>query len=96
LLRDVENRFIPAVEIMINSPTVRKLIETNRLDVLSAAIETGGEEGMQTFNQSIYEMIKSGIVTEEQGMQFAGNPESLAMNLKGIFLDEGKRILSDL
>jgi len=96
MLRDVENRFIPAVEIMINTPTVRKLIETNRLDVLSAAIETGGEDGMQTFNNSIYEMIKSGIVNEEQGMQFAGNPEALKMNLKGIFLDEGNRILADL
>ncbi len=96
MLRDVENRFVPAVEIMINSPTVRKLIETNRLDVLSAAIETGGEDGMQTFNQSIYDMIKGGIVTEEQGMQFAGNPEALKMNLKGIFLDEGKRILGSM
>ncbi len=96
MLRDIENRFIPAVEIMKNTPTVRKLIETNRLDVLSAAIETGSEEGMQTFNQSIYDMIKNGTVTEEQGMQFAGNPESLAMNLKGIFLDEGNRILADL
>jgi twitching motility protein PilT len=96
MLRDVESRFIPAVEIMINTPTVRKLLETNRLDVLSAAIETGGEDGMQTFNQSIYDMIKTGIVTEEQGMQFAGNPEALKMNLKGIFLDEGNRILADL
>jgi Tfp pilus assembly pilus retraction ATPase PilT len=51
---------------------------------------------MQTFNSSIYDMIKSGLVTEEQGMQFATNPESLKMNLKGIFLDEGKRILDGL
>jgi twitching motility protein PilT len=96
MLRDVENRSIPAVEIMLNTPTVKKLIETNRLDVLSAAIETGGGDGMQTFNHSICEMIKSGLVTEEQGLQYAGNPESLKMNLKGIFLDEGNRILADL
>ena len=96
MLRDVKNEYIPAVEIMINTPTVRKLIETDRLDVLEAAIETGAEDGMQTFNHSIYEMIKSGLVTEEQGMQFATNPESLKMNLKGIFLDESKRILEGL
>ncbi|MBT7700938.1 MAG: PilT/PilU family type 4a pilus ATPase, partial [Verrucomicrobia bacterium] len=64
MLRDVKNEYIPAVEIMINTPTVRKLIETDRLDVLEAAIETGAEDGMQTFNPSIYEMIKSGLVTE--------------------------------
>jgi twitching motility protein PilT len=96
MLRDVKNEYIPAVEIMINTPTVRKLIEADRLDVLEAAIETGAEDGMQTFNSSIYDMIKSGLVTEEQGMQFATNPESLKMNLKGIFLDEGKRILDGL
>ena len=42
----------PAQEIMINSGTVRKLIEENRLERLAAAIETGSEEGMLNFNQS--------------------------------------------
>ncbi|NQU40143.1 MAG: PilT/PilU family type 4a pilus ATPase [Lentisphaerae bacterium] len=96
MLRDVNQNFIPSVEILVNTPTVRKLIETDRLDVLEAAIETGEKDGMQTFNRSIYEMIRTGTITEEQGMRFAGNPESLKMNLKGIFLDEGSRILSDL
>jgi pilus retraction protein PilT len=93
LIPDVNSRLIPAVEIMFNTPTVRKLIQRNQLDVLSAAIETGRDDGMQTFNQAIYDLIKSGIVTEAQAMRFASNPESLRMNLKGIFLDEAKRIL---
>jgi twitching motility protein PilT len=84
---------VPAVEIMINTSTVRKLLERNQLDVLGAAIETGGEDGMQSFNQSIYALIKSGQITEADGMHYATNPESLRMNLQGIFLDEGNRIL---
>jgi twitching motility protein PilT len=63
------------------------------LSVLAAAIETGNEDGMQTFNQSIYRMIKDGAISEEDGLRFATNPESLRMNLNGIFLDEGRRIL---
>ncbi|MCX7915543.1 MAG: type IV pilus twitching motility protein PilT, partial [Verrucomicrobiae bacterium] len=35
---------VPAVEIMINTPIVRKLIEDNQLDKLHAAIETGTED----------------------------------------------------
>ncbi len=93
LMRDVNGKAIPAVEIMVNSPTVRKLLEKNQLDVLPAAIETGGEDGMQTFNQSIYKVIKSGTVSETEGMLHATNPESLRMNLQGSFLDEGHRIL---
>ncbi len=84
-----------AVEIMINTPTVRKLISENKLETLPAAIETGTEDGMQTFNQALLKMIKSGIITEKNGMACSPSPEQLKMNLQGIFLDEGRRILGE-
>jgi len=93
LIPDVDGDVVPAVEIMINTPTVRKLVQRNQLDVIGAAIETGQEDGMQSFNQAIYKLIKSGMITEKEGMRTATNPESLRMNLQGIFLDEGHRIL---
>jgi Tfp pilus assembly pilus retraction ATPase PilT len=65
----------------------------NQLDTLFAAIETGLEDGMQTFNHVLYELIRSGDITEETGMLHSPRPEALKMNLQGIFLDEGKRIL---
>ena len=48
---------------------------------------------MQSFNQSIYELIKSGRITEAEGMAAATNPEALKMNLQGIFLNEGSSII---
>ena len=71
-------------------------MEKDQLDVLGAAIETGGEDGMQTFNQAIYKLITDGLITEKEGMRYATNPESLRMNLQGIFLDEGNRILGNV
>ena len=94
LVRATQGGLVPAVEIMINTPTVRKLIESDRLEVLPAAIETGTDDGMQTFNQSLYHLIKSGTITQEEGMQHASNPAALRMNLQGIFLDEARRILA--
>ena len=85
---------VPAVEIMINTPTVRKLIEDNRLDKLHAAIETGTEDGMQTFNQSLFKLVKAKMVTEENALAKATNAEALKMNFRGIFLDESRRILA--
>ena len=85
---------IPALEIMINTSTVRKLLEENRLDKLGAAIETGNDEGMQNFNQALFQLVKDGIVTEEAALAKATNAQALEMNFKGIFLDEGRRILS--
>jgi len=84
---------IPAFEILINTPTVRKLIEENRLDKLPAAIETGTDDGMLNFNQSLFQLVREGIITEKEALSKASNPQALEMNFKGIFLDEGRRIL---
>ncbi|MEI8120502.1 MAG: PilT/PilU family type 4a pilus ATPase [bacterium] len=94
LVKGSQGGVIPAVEILINTPTVRKVLEKNKLEILPAAIETGVEDGMQTFNQSIYQLIKSGMISQDEGMQNASNPQALRMNLQGIFLDESRRILS--
>jgi twitching motility protein PilT len=83
----------PALEIMINTGTIKKLIEENRLDRLPAAIETGAEEGMLTFNQSLFQLVKEGKVSEKEALSKATNAQALEMNFKGIFLDEGRRIL---
>jgi twitching motility protein PilT len=84
----------PAMEIMINTPTVRKLIEENRLEKLGAAIETGNDDGMINFNQSLFQLVKDRKVSEKEALSKATNPQALEMNFKGIFLDEGRRILS--
>jgi pilus retraction protein PilT len=93
LVPAVQGGVSPAVEILINNATVRKLIEKSKLDKIASAIETGIEEGMQSFNQAIYTLITSGMITEEDGLYHTTNPESLKMKLKGIFLDEERRIL---
>ena len=90
----VDGKMTPALEIMINTPLVKKLIEENRLDKLSAAIETGADDGMLTFNQSLFNLVKAGRVTEKEALAKATNPQALEMNFKGIFLDEGGRIIS--
>lgn len=89
----VTGKMTPALEIMINTPTVRKLIEENRLDKLPAAIETGMDDGMINFNQSLFQLVKDGLVSQKDAMAKATNPQALEMNFKGIFLDEGRRIL---
>src|SRR5580698_1979559 len=94
MVTTVDNKLAPAMEIMLNSPVVKKMIEENRLDKLSAAIETGGDDGMISFNQSLFNLVKSGRVTEKEALSKATNPQALEMNFKGIFLDEGRRIVS--
>jgi twitching motility protein PilT len=93
MVTTVTGSVTPALEILINTPIVKKLIEENRLDKLPAAIETGTEDGMITFNQALFNLVKDGKVTQQEALSKASNPQALEMNFKGIFLDEGRRIL---
>jgi twitching motility protein PilT len=93
MVSTIRGGMTPAQEVLINTGTVRKLIEENRLDKLPAAVETGVEDGMQTFNQALFQLVKDGIVTEKEALAKATNAQALEMNFKGIFLDEARRIL---
>jgi twitching motility protein PilT len=83
----------PAVEILLNTPVVKKMLEENRLDKLAAAIETGHDDGMQDFNKAVLDLFNAGKISKEEAMAKAGNAAALEMNLKGIFLTQGSRIL---
>jgi len=89
----VDGKMTPALEILNNSPLVKKMLEENRLDKLSAAIETGADDGMITFNQSLFNLVKEGRVTKKEALGKASNPQALEMNFNGIFLNEGGRIV---
>jgi Tfp pilus assembly pilus retraction ATPase PilT len=94
MVNTLSGSMTPAIEIMINTATVKKLIEENRLDKLPAAIETGLDDGMMNFNQALFNLVKEGRVSEKEALAKASNPQALEMNFKGIFLDEGRRILT--
>ena len=94
MVATVAGNMTPALEIMINTPTVKKLMEENRLEKLPAAIETGNDDGMINFNQSLFQLVRAGKVSEQEALSKASNPQALEMNFKGIFLDEGRRILT--
>jgi len=89
----IEGKMTPAQEIMLNSPVIRKMIEENRLEKLSAAIETGRDDGMQSFNQALYDLVKANRITKEAALDKATNAQALEMMFQGIFLTTGSRIL---
>ena len=85
---------VPILEILINTPIVRKLIFDNKIDKLPQAISAGSEEGMMSFNKCLLEHVNNGDITEETAFKFSDNPQELKMNLKGIFLSDGGGIIN--
>jgi twitching motility protein PilT len=78
---DVPGR-IAAVEVMIATPTVSKLIEEGRSSQLYEAIKEGSFWGMQTMNQCLVKYFKAGIISEEEAMLNAGNVTELRQLLR--------------
>lgn len=82
---DGEGR-VSAVEVMINSPTIKKLIQEGKTSDINKAIEESVTYyRMQTLNQALVDLVKKEIVTEEEALYNSNNPEEFKLNLKGIF-----------
>lgn len=71
-----------ALEIMIVTPTISKLIEEGRPSEVYAAIREGGFWGMQTMNQSLDYLVKQGLIEEEIALDNAGNYTELRQMLR--------------
>ncbi len=89
------NGLIPAVEVLMLTPAVAKLIRENRIGKLVAAMQSGTEDGMQTFNMSLAKLINNKLIMLEDALSKSANPEGLKMNMKGIYLDEDRKILGE-
>ena len=77
---------IPAVEILRSTPRTREYIEQGESEGknLMDAMNDGELEGMQQFDGVIERMIRSGTVTEEDGVAFATNSSNLMVRLSGL------------
>ncbi len=75
---------VPAVEVMVASPTIKKLLLEGRTVEIPQVIEKSGNYGMQSFNQSIYELYKKGLISLDDAYQYATNPEELKLRISGI------------
>lgn len=76
------NGRVAAVEIMIATPTISKLIEEGRSSQIYAAISEGSYWGMQTMNQCITKYYKSGLISEEEAYINAGNLTELKQMIR--------------
>lgn len=78
------NGRIPAVEVMVSSPLIKKLLNEGRTIELLPTIEEGKHWGMQSFNQSLYKLITADLVSYEDALNYATSPEELKLMVEGI------------
>ncbi|MBE0536712.1 MAG: PilT/PilU family type 4a pilus ATPase [Phycisphaerae bacterium] len=77
-------RRVPAIEILIRTPIIRKLISEEREGDIPSAIRAGEGEGMQDFTESLRKLVIEESIDLKVALQYAPNVEELKMALKGI------------
>jgi len=85
LRREDNSGRIAALEIMVVTPTISKMLEEGKSDDMYAAIRQDGEEnywGMQTMNQCLEKLVADGTVTSEDALAKAGNLSELKQMLR--------------
>jgi len=75
---------IPAVEILLANPEVKKLISEGRETDLPDVIRACREEGMQDITDNLCELVKNGSIEPKEAYKYAPNADELKMALKGI------------
>jgi twitching motility protein PilT len=77
---------VPAAEIMISTGTIRDYIANEeKTSLIRDAIAAGTSQyGMQTFDQSLFNLFQSGLITLEEALRGASNPDEFRMRVSGI------------
>ena len=77
---------VPAVEVLIATATIKDcILDPDKTKTIPDVIEQGAiHYSMQTFDQSILSLFKSGLITYEEALRRATNPDDFVLKIKGI------------
>ena len=77
---------VPAAEVLISTAYIRECIENkDKTKYIREQIALGTSQyGMQTFDQSLYQLFKSGLITLDEALKRATNPDEFRLKIQGV------------
>jgi twitching motility protein PilU len=82
LVRTVDGRRVPAVEVLLASPRIKDLIHKGEIAEIKEAMEKSSTLGMQTFDQSLFNLYQEGKITFEEALKNADSANNLRLRVK--------------
>lgn len=71
-----------AIEILINTPLMADMIQKGEIHEMKELISKSAAQGMQTFDQALFELIESHSITIEEAMKNADSVNDLRLRIK--------------
>ena len=81
---------VPAIEVLVSTAFIRDhIINEEKTYMIREAIAAGTSQyGMQTFDQSIFRLLQSGLISQEEALHNATNPDEFRMRVSGIYSED--------
>ncbi|MEN8710851.1 MAG: PilT/PilU family type 4a pilus ATPase [Arenicellales bacterium] len=73
---------VPAIEIMIRSPLISEMILKGRVSEIRSVIAKSTEGGMQTFDQSLFQLFEDGLIEYDDAIRAADSGNDLRLKIK--------------
>jgi len=85
LVQTIEGGRIAAMEVLVKTPTIEKLILENRDYEIKDAIEAGKDHyKSQSFDQSLLDLYQRGIISKQQALESSTTPADLELRMSGV------------
>ncbi len=81
---------IPAVELLVSTPTIKDFIVKDELEEIYKLVQKGSYEDMITFNMSLYDFYKKGIISKETALENSDNQNELMHYIRGVYSGSGQ------
>lgn len=93
LIPAVDGKRVAAIEILLDTPRIKDLILKGDIGLLKETMAAGYQEGMQTFDQHIYDLYAAGRIDYNNALAHADSPNDLRLRIKvaEIAKDEGEK-----
>ena len=77
---------VPATEVMIATPYIRDCVENKeKTKFIREQIALGTSQyGMQTFDQSLFQLYRNGLITLDEALRRASNPDEFRLKIQGV------------
>ena len=81
---------VPAIEVMVSTALIRDyIVNEEKTYMIREAIAAGASQyGMQTFDQSLFQLVQAGLISMEEALHNASNTDEFKMRVAGILSAE--------
>jgi twitching motility protein PilT len=80
---------LPAVEVLVVTPTVKDFIQKNELEKIYELVKKGSFNNMTTMNMSLFKLYDEGKITKETAIAYSDNKQEIEQMMRGIYYGTG-------